>query len=774
MEEVKKLILQADDEYLTGLSNKGTVKRAAKDLEAEKPEVSWEDGEAEVTLKDAVCRIKAPLAESSCSCPSRSICRHRIAAILYLRRILAGDEEGAQNGEEQGGEEQGGEAEAQKAAGETETKKPAEEGQAGNGAAGGETLPEEPLQALLEEMRALPLKRLQKACGSRVYRGFVARAQAGEFPAVERGSIITVRLSWENAVVKLLHPLEYSACSCHSRELCSHKAQAILAVLLESGALTLKELSSGPEETAEWDYGELSQAAQTIREEIGLQLATGLSRLSPEAGETMERLAVISHGAGLADFETDFRSVSAEYGQYFGRQAAFREERLLERLLSLYRRACRLEQAKEAEEVSALAGVFREEYRPVPRLHLTAVGARHFHSKAGYEGERYYFLEAEQKKWYTWTDARPTFYEGTRRRPAGRGENGPAPWGLGCSREKMMDLEFYLLQAKAAADGRLSVSQETKSEIVGKRDLNREEIREMVVRDYRRLLGEEILPAEAAAGGEPLALVEARTCREGTFDSVRQRFSMEIFDRDGRSLFVSVNYSKEERLTIQALERMSRRQEGKGEPVLFFGVPFLEEGRLRLYPIEIFSLPESEAEAEAEEMPSAGMEGAAAAHPEEAGPEGTAAACLEEIGIKGAAAGPKAAAVSAQTVRVLEQFLKRLRRALADLFQCGLSSVQEETGRELSCLEAEGEALGLHRAAEELARLNRELEARRHRMEKDAKAAILSWGFLMEYVQRGLRRTALDQAMAAMDERREMGKGMQMGTSMGGEENEPE
>ena len=59
-------------------------------------------------------------------------------------------------------------------------------------------------------------------------------------------------------------------------------------------------------------------------------------------------------------------------------------------------------------------------------------------------------------------------------------------------------------------------------------------------------------------------------------------------------------------------------------------------------------------------------------------------------------------------------------------------------------------------------------------MEKDAKAAILSWGFLMEYVQRGLRRTALDQAMAAMDERREMGKGMQMGTSMGGEENEPE
>ena len=36
MEELKRLLLQADDEYLAGLSNKGTVKRAYKDLEQEK------------------------------------------------------------------------------------------------------------------------------------------------------------------------------------------------------------------------------------------------------------------------------------------------------------------------------------------------------------------------------------------------------------------------------------------------------------------------------------------------------------------------------------------------------------------------------------------------------------------------------------------------------------------------------------------------------------------------------------------------------------------
>ena len=68
MEELKRLLIQAGDEYLTGLSNRGMVKRAYKDLEQETPEVSWNGNEAEVRLKDAVCRIKVPLGDSACSC----------------------------------------------------------------------------------------------------------------------------------------------------------------------------------------------------------------------------------------------------------------------------------------------------------------------------------------------------------------------------------------------------------------------------------------------------------------------------------------------------------------------------------------------------------------------------------------------------------------------------------------------------------------------------------------------------------------------------------
>ena len=39
METQKELLLKVDDDYLTGLCNKGTVKRAYKDLALETPSV---------------------------------------------------------------------------------------------------------------------------------------------------------------------------------------------------------------------------------------------------------------------------------------------------------------------------------------------------------------------------------------------------------------------------------------------------------------------------------------------------------------------------------------------------------------------------------------------------------------------------------------------------------------------------------------------------------------------------------------------------------------
>ena len=64
-ENLKKVIEKADDDYLAGLGNKGILKRAYKDLEQESPVLTWKGPEAQVSLKEESCTIKAPFAPGS-------------------------------------------------------------------------------------------------------------------------------------------------------------------------------------------------------------------------------------------------------------------------------------------------------------------------------------------------------------------------------------------------------------------------------------------------------------------------------------------------------------------------------------------------------------------------------------------------------------------------------------------------------------------------------------------------------------------------------------
>ena len=711
MEALKNMLLQVDDEYLTGLCNKGTVKRAYKDLDQEKPSAVWQETETEVTLKETVCKIRMPLGESTCTCPSRSICRHIITAILYLKKNQPEDEKE-----------------------EKAPPKTAEESQ--EIFSGKEALK----QALEQEIIEYPIEKLKRACGNKRYRELLDYLQAGEQPQIREGTVITVRVSWEDMAVKLLSPLEFSTCTCKSQELCPHKAQAILLFQLHRKAVTLEQLKRLTESNEEWNHQELARAAASIKEGIRLHLMTGLSRLSPEAAESMERLAVISHGAGLAAFETSLRKIASEYRLYFERSQAFRTEGLLEQLLTLYQMAESLEHTKDSEKLRALGGSFRDTYRPVSRLHLTAMGSRSFHSKTGYEGEIYYFLEPEKGSFYTWTDARPVFYEGVRRRPLGGGEQAQAPWGLNCSREQMMDLEFYLTHAKAAAGGKLSVSQETKSEIVGIRDFGSDEIRRAVFWDYEKLLENCFGACGQEEEGERLVLAGAFHCQKGNFDTVHQRFSMDISDGKGRKITVAVAYSREEKLTIRVLERLSERlKKEEDQTLVFFGIPYLEQGKLCLYPIEVFGRERffhgrEELEKYLREQEEPGEHAAK---------------------ISGSPAKLQGKSVSngpdKDILQGMESFLGEIREALGDLFQSGLNSSQEETLKNLGRLAGEGGTLGLHRAEEDLGFLEKTLGNKRHQMEFDPEPVLETWVRVMDYVKLCLEKVSLDRSVWEMN-----------------------
>lgn len=689
MTNIKEQLRQVDEEYLIGLSNKGIVKRAGKDLEKESPTVEWTETEAQVALKEETCVICVPLGDSRCSCPSRSICRHVVAAILWLRQEV--------------------EAEPEPAA-ETEGKAQAEDDKAKRG----ETAP-------FWELLQVPTARLQRACGSQRFRRFLSNWRAGEEATVEETSIITVTLPWEGAVVKLLEPLEHSSCSCHSRELCPHKAQALLAYQLKKGRVSLAELEAFLESETSFDLEAVREAAAAVQESVAGQFANGLARQSQEAEESLERLAVLCHRAGLAQMENRLREAAGEYRQYFGRSAAFRTAGLAGRLLFLYNRACRLEAAGSQEALRRLAGSFRDRYELVGRLRLMGIGVRSFASKSGYEGETWYFLEMTQRKWYTWTDARPTFYEGVKKRAAAT-ENAPAPWNLGCSRQQLLELEFELAGAKAASGGRLSASQETRGETVGRRNLQSAAFRESIVWNYENLLREAFLPGQAQGQRERLVLTGAVRWAEPKFDPVAQRFSWQLYDARGHELLVSVKYTKKERLTIQLLERLEKRMWSRGcETLVCFGSLYLENGRLCLYPIELYPQTTRPVDECANERP----------------------AVQEGSGIL-----RKKADLSA--VQTISRYIDETFGLLTDLFTGGLLSGSEETAAAFWQWSEDGERLGLHQAAKELRQIGGCLQEKRHHMEFSPEPAIAAIERLWRYLTACREKLSYDEAALRM------------------------
>lgn len=662
----KERLTDVDDDYLIGISNKGIVKRAYKDKEDTAAEIGNIDVEADVRVGEETVTVCFPLGESKCTCPSRSICRHVIQAILTLRENVtaenfpepekaAGGDSQPEIAEEEKDALQGKSAErtgthtreivhldqtAVKSAEESrkaaekkaaalpepvtekkeavaqpeaaaEKKKAAAENK-GTGALSDKTVQQQAFQEngdvlqgefsarqeipavsakVFREIEGFSMQTLKKTLGSRQFQNFTNQALSGIRPQIQYASVVTVRLpgseSGTEMVVKLLSPLEYSSCTCHKKELCVHKAAAIMWCRLEAGILTEEELMGEAAGELSYDMDKVKDAAAQMKLFLEELFGTGLSRTSPDVLDHMERLAVIGHNAGLAKFEGYFRALFDSYNRYFKRKAAFKTEDLMEQMTRLYRRVKQLQQAKDSVEVGRYAGEFRAEYLPVGRLELIGIALEHFDSQSGYEGETIYFLEQNTKKWYTYTNARPVYYDNSRRRKFT--EQGQAPWGLGISLNNLLKVRIRLIGAKCDVRQRLSASQDTRGEIIQEQKLTISDVENWYYRDFGELFSEQIgkrqrdwLVRDSSQEVAELVFVQPESCQTADFSQTKQQLSLPLYDEKGREVTVEVTYSKEEALTIRYLERIS----GKKLPC-FVGKLYFRGGKMCLYPLAV-------------------------------------------------------------------------------------------------------------------------------------------------------------------------------------------
>ncbi len=522
--ELLAALTAADESYLIGLSNKGTVNRAKKDLAKETPVPEPSGNGVRVSIGGESCTITAPLGRSTCSCPSTTMCRHRIGAILFLKS-RAGE-------------------------GKTEESKPA-----------------------FSTLRAYPVEKLSKQLGAKRLSAILFRHKSGEGPRMEEDSVITVELPWHSARVRLLDPVEDSTCSCRSGTFCNHRAEALLCWQLKEGIATPEALApvlaaDGP------DPETIRGVCAAVRETLEGQMVTGIARMPPSVSDTVERMAALSHTAGLANLERALRRLHGEYAACFARSATFRSTALLSYFSHAYRLAAATEAASPAE-LPELLGTFREEYDRVGRRKLYLLGWRDYHGRSGYSGTIYYFYDREHGGFYTYSDLRPTFYDHQRRRST------VSVWDLPCTLKQAWNCLMDLTGAKCNASGNLSATQECKATLIGQRPPW--EVIARVETDFEGLLPQS---APQLPEGKRLALVRPAQWRLLEFDRVRQVFSLKLLDSRGRDLFLEVRYQKEEAELVEHLEKTVTDRPCGG---VFFVSLYREGDKLKGYPIEYFA-----------------------------------------------------------------------------------------------------------------------------------------------------------------------------------------
>ena len=617
-----------DDDYLVGLSNKGIVKRSYKDLESVAVDIDETDECINVSMEDVSCKLYVPLGDSKCSCPSRSMCKHIVMGAIAVKRKYEAGEIG--DVDEPYGSQPGIEGADEQLVDLTEATERV------SSSVGYVTKPGQEAQQVIgiklsqersfSELESYTLEQIKKQLGASTFRKVCQRMRVAEAPDIIITSVVTVSFADTDTIVKLLEPVAYSTCSCHKKELCSHKAEAIIAYQLHKGILTKDMLDSYYEGTDNlvFDIDEIKELIVSMKQLLGEVIFTGLARISPDVADSCERMAIMCHNGRLANFESDFRRLSERLNKYFKRHASSDVVALMHFVCEMYGNTIKLENIVEnmSNEMSAsvpddrtkqdidktvkshteqtvnvdallqIAGKLRSEYQLSKPLSLMGMGMRHFMSQAGFEGETVYFIEEDSGEWYTFTNARPTIYDN--RGARGLNANSPAPWGLNCSLDTLSEHRIRLTNGRVSVDNRLSSTSEAVAELVGNRDLNHEMIEAHIYSDFGQLFSEVFGDHWFENEDENreinhLAIVRPSAVLEADFDNIRQAFYMRLVDEYGQSLFIKMTYSKEDKYIINHLERLHRRiKEGRRGVPDFFGRLYIEDGELRMYPIEYY------------------------------------------------------------------------------------------------------------------------------------------------------------------------------------------
>lgn len=519
-----RLVALGTEDYLIRYANKGLYNRALKDME-KGVSVHYDFTENEVicTLSDGtICRLTDSIESFACSCPSDKICKHVLIGILDYQRFM-GSQDGAASANEQ-----------------VAAAKPEESSLANDGA---------PVldfswlvkRELGELVSPFSTSRVEEAA---------FRLRYIEELEVREGSLLVVQMQRSGVEVAFTDTPEVdrALCAVSGTDGEMYKLEALLRYRASKGMNDSDALAAklSPTEFPPETLGE-------FRDSIGELLRNGLARLPHSFADRFELLAIAARSSGLPNLEREARGIHGELELFFARHVRFSARVLLSRLSRASLMLDALEREIGPARRAQLAGRFRGKYYTVPRLDLYALGAEPWETRSGYRGITYYFYCGEDGGMYTYSQARPAYYEGAEF-DFSRNYRERSPWKPDLLMKDASSSMLSFRAVKVSSEGRLSSGGSPALTLPERPAVESFDFGKLRVSSFAELASE---PLQVGLfGGLPrrFKLLRAAGIEGSVYDRISQALKFTVVDAAGERLELILPYHADWSTAITRLE----------------------------------------------------------------------------------------------------------------------------------------------------------------------------------------------------------------------------
>jgi hypothetical protein len=363
-----------DDAVLEALTNKGMLRRAAKDVEAGKVTIAAETETRIVAAADGeTVEMEADgPRKARCSCPAAGICRHTIAVVLALR---AGSVPAKRGTEDRGARE-------------TE-------------ALGRAADP-------LAEILALESGAIVKWAGKPNLRAAAELLADAATPDIRQdGAALVIRLSPDEPEVRWLagQGLDGTVSKATRARLKALHAAAVLAVRRIHGvedSTVARDAAAAATGADAPDPAYLEEVRRTLQDAV----FTALNQAPVVLEERLFTLSISSRADALPRLGRQLRQLAAGVRQKREREFALSPADALSQLAATHALAEALSRPQPHDRLALLKGTVRQDYEPAGDLTLFGLGATLWYTRTGARGVTGYFYAAERQRILTATLAR--------------------------------------------------------------------------------------------------------------------------------------------------------------------------------------------------------------------------------------------------------------------------------------------------------------------------------------------------------------------------------